>query len=198
MILIRTTIDSTNILENQIYIESESEFFNFNNIRQEALKSSYNSINNTSKIADETNSFISFIEKRLGGRATKVDGIIVTLLYEELEISKNTLVKTTFYNYFDEEIPKAILNLSTNYNSPIIFNNITNEIRKDNFTINIDSNKNITLWIYYETPNGNVIENITIPIKVNKDSKFLSYFDLRIITDNTEIRDKFSEIIQIN
>lgn len=198
LVLIRTSINVTEVLEKKRFIEFGLEKIEFDNIRIETLKSAYNTINYSRDMTTVTNSFIIFVEDKFLGRLVQFDGVSVIPYYENLIESTDTPLNVTLFNFFDSEVQRAVLNLSTDFGSPITFNNIASGTSSSTvFTLNLASNQNLTLWIFYETGSEKIVHNLTIPAEIGK-TKAVPYFDLRLVSDRGVIRDRFSDVINVN
>jgi hypothetical protein len=119
-------------------------------------------------------------------------------VYDNLRASTNTPLNVTLYNFFDAEVQRAILNLSTNFNSPITFTNVSaGAVKSTTFTLNLAASQNLTLWIFYEIPGASYVANATIPAELTK-TKAVGYYDLRLKSERGTVSDRFSETINVN
>ena len=197
LVLIRTAIDVNEILEKKKFLEAGVERMEFENIRKELPKAASNSINDTQSIANATNGFVSFAEERLIGRTVEFDGITISSLYVNLTASQAEDINVTVYNFFDESVSQVVLNLSTDFGSPVTLSDIAaDEVRETSFTVNLASTQDLTLWTYYTTPTGDIVNNITINAEIDA-TKFIPYFDIRMAGERGELRDRFIETIEI-
>ncbi len=198
LILIKTSIDISDVLEKKKFLETGLEKIEFSNIRNEIPKASFNAVNYSRNMTNTTNSFIDFVENKLSERTVQFDGAAVSSEYNNLTASTDTRLNVTVFNFFEVELIRAIFNLSTNYNLPQNFSNIpSGETRTANFTLNLASSRNLSLWIFYETSTEKIVANVTIPAEIGK-SKFVGYFDLRMASERGTIRDKFFETVDVN
>lgn len=202
LVLIKTSINVADVLEKKKFLEAGLEKTEFSNIRSEVTKAAYNAINYTGNMTNVTNSFIAFSENKLSARTIQLDGVSVDATYGNLSASTNVPLNVTVYNFFDIALPQVVLNLSTNYNSPVTFNNLgPGQTASTQFTLNLASSQNITLMLYYQTPTSpteNVVSNVTFLADVNRKTKFVDYFDLRYIDSRGELRDRFFDTVNVN
>lgn len=200
LLLIKNSINISEVLERKKFLESGLEKIEFGNIRSETLKSAYNAVNYTPNMTNVTNSFIAFTENKLAGRTVELDGVSVTAAYGNLTPSKDVPLNVTVFNFFQANLTQAILNLSTNYNSPITFTNVgSRRSAVSNFTLNLASSRNLSLWIYYAIENSeSVTANATFLADTGAKTKLVGYFDLRMIGPRGEIRDRFSDTVNVN
>ena len=198
LVLIRTAIDVSEILEKKKFLEAGLERMEFENIRKELPKAASNSINDTQSMSNATNEFILFTDNHLIDRTIEFDGISINSLYVNLTASQAEDINVTVYNFFEEELSQVILNLSTDFNSPVTLNNVAaGEVRETSFSINIASTQDLTLWAFYNTPTGDIVHNITLNAEIDA-TKFIPYFDIRMTDERGELRDRFTETLEIN
>lgn len=198
MVLIRTAIDVSEILEKKKFLEAGIEKLEFENLRREVPKAAFNAVNFSRNMTNATNSFIAFAENKFERRIVDLDGVSISSAYGTLAASTNIPLNVTVYNFFDVEVSRAVLNLSTNFNSPVTLSDIEpGKTKGAQFTLNLASNQNLTLWAFYETSTEKVVANITIPARIGKE-KFVGYFDLRMSSERGDIRDRFFETVDIN
>jgi len=198
LVLIRTSIGVGDVLEKKKFLESGLERLEFANIRGEVPKSAFNAINYTQNMTNVTNAFVSFAENRLSGRTIQLDGVTVTSAYGTLAADSDRPLNVTFYNFFDVDVSRVVLNLSTNYGAPVSFTDVPpGATRSTQFTLNLASSQNLSLWVFYETQSEKVTGNVTIPATIGK-TKFVGYFDLRMVSERGTIRDRFVETVDVN
>lgn len=196
--LIKTSINVADVLEKKKFLESGVERLEFSNIRGEVAKSAYNAVNYSLNMTNVTNSFISFAESKLSGRNIRLDGVAVSSYYLNMTASTNIPINVTVYNFFDAELSRVVLNLSTNFAAPVNTTDLQpGSILYSNFTVNSGSSQNLTLWVFYETPTERVVQNVTIPSVIGK-TKYVGYFDLKVSDDRGDIRDRFVETVDVN
>lgn len=193
LVLLRTTIDVTDVLEKKRFLEAGVEKAEFENIRSEISKSAFNAVNASQNMTNATNSFISFAELRLAARTIDLDGVSVISNYRNLTASTDTPLNVTVLNFFDTDLERVVLNLSTDFSSPVTFLDVgPGTTRSNQFTLNLASTTNLTLWVYYETPVQKVQQNITVPANIDQ-SRFVGYFDARMESERGSVRDRFVE-----
>lgn len=198
LVLIKTSINVADVLEKKKFLEAGLEKREFANLRSEVVKASYNAVNYTQNMTNSTNSFVSFLESKLAGRTVTLDGVTVNSAYGNLTASTSIPLNVTFYNFFDVDVSRLILNLSTDYNLPVNFSSIAaGTTVATQFTLNLASTRNLSLWVFYELPTEKVTANVTIPAEIGK-TKFVGYFDLRMVTERGTIRDRFFETVNVD
>lgn len=198
LVLIRTSVNVADVVQRKNFIETGLERTEFDNIRSEVIKSASNAINDTQEIANETNSFVAFAEDKLNGRTLQLDGATVIVTYENLQESTDTDLDVTLYNFFDADMLNATLNLSTDFSSPTNFNTTAaGETESAQFTLNLGSSQNLTLWVFYEVSGRQYVQNVTIPAEISK-TKSVVYADLRMTSERGTLSDRFSEVIHVN
>lgn len=198
LVLIRTSINVAEVVQRKSFIEAGLEKIEFTNVRNEVPKAAYNAMNDTDSIANQTNSFIAFAEDKLNGRTLALDGVSVIAKYDSLQESTDTDLDVTLYNFFDAEMSRAIVNLSTDFNSPTQFNNTASgSSRFAQFTLNLGSSQNLTMWVFYEVSGKTYVQNVTIPAEIGK-TRAVGYFDVRMTSERGTFSDRFSEVMRVN
>lgn len=198
LVLIRTSINVADIIQEKNYIEAGLERTEFANLRNEVPKSTYNTINNTGNMTNTTVSFIAFAEEKLAGRTLQFDGVAVISIYNTLPASTDTQLNVTLYNFFEDNMNNAIVNLSTNFNSPATFANVSSgTTRSTAFTLNLASSQNLTMWIFYDVSGVYHVQNVTIPAEIGR-SKAVNYYDLRLKSERGTISDRFAETVDVS
>lgn len=199
LILLRTSINVGDVLEKKKFLEVGVEKLEFANLRSEIPKAAFNTINATQDTTNVTNSFIAFAEDKLSARTMRLDGLSINSAYGNLSASTNIPLNVTVFNFFDVDLTNVILNLSTNFAAPVNFSNVEPRgVRSTQFTLNLASSQNLTMWVFYQTSTESVTQNITILADTTRKTKFVGYFDLRMISDRGTIRDRFSETVNVN
>ena len=98
-------------------------------------------------------------------------------------------------NYLDEDITS--LNLTFN-NTLQSFTSVgKSSVLVTNFSFNTSANINYSLVLNYSSSSFNSSENITIPVEI-ATTKFIGFFDIKIVSNRLMQRDKFTEIIVLN
>ena len=198
LVLIKTSIDVTEILEKKRFLEAGVERIEFANLRYEVPKAAYNSLNASVNMTNATNGFIAYTESKLAGKLVQLDGATFTIYYPNITASTNSNINVTFYNFFDTDVSRVIANFSANYNQPQNFSNVpAGQTRSFNFTVNTASSTNMSLWVFYEVGSESVTENITIPIDLVK-TRFVGYYDIRMTSERGTLRDRFVDTVNVN
>jgi len=196
--LVKTSINLADVLEKKRFLESGVERLEFANLREEAPRAARNALNYSLNATNVTGSFLAFAESKLASRAMRLDGVLVSAYYMNLSSSAGVPLNVTMYNLFDTQIDRAILNLSTDFNSPAITTDLAaGATFFRNFTLNLGSSQNLTLWVFYERASERTVQNITIPAVIGK-TKYIVYYDLRMSGERGDIRDRFTEVLDVN
>jgi len=194
IVVLKTSLNLTNVLESKRFLELGLERLEFQNLRSELVKVMQVSYNQTN-ISENVNNFMSFAKESFLSRATLFTGIALTAMFPNVTSGANTSLNITVMNYFDDDI--SSLNLTFNNTQQ----NFTNMARSSAFTasfvFNTTANINYSLVMRYSAPNVNSTENITIPVEIGK-TKFVGFFDVKISSIRSEQRDKFTETVVLN
>ena len=194
IVVLKTSLNLTNVLENKRFLELGLERLEFQNLRSELTKVIQVSYNQTN-ISENVNNFMSFAKESFLSRATILTGIGLTAMFPNVTSGANTSLNITVMNYLDDDI--SSLNLTFNNTQQ----NFTNMARSSAFTtsfvFNTTANINYSLMMRYRVPNTNSTENITIPVEIGK-TKFVGFFDVKISSIRSEHRDKFTETVVLN
>lgn len=195
IMMLRVSLDLSKIMENKRYLESGLERQEFQNVKDEIVKSIVISSKNTTAIASSTNSFAKFARGSLVGRTGELNGFFVHSIFPMVTAGTDTRLNVTVLNILGLDV--ATLNLSLNGSSQI-FNSVKDGTTVEtNFTFTTSSNANYTLTAYYLTAYENKTEEINIPVEIGK-SKYVGFFDLRLISERLEQRDKFTKTYTLN
>jgi len=191
LVMLRTSLSLTKIIEEKRHLELELESQQFGNVRSETLRAvniGYNEGINMTKNAED---FLKFARNSLKANAVDLNGLVVSSYFLNATASVDIKLNVTALNLLGIELRNLTLTFDS---SARIFTSIADgsSISTD-FTFNTGSNLNSTLSVYYLTSYENKTENITIPIEIGK-SKFIGFFDLRLISSRLEQRDKFTQV----
>lgn len=189
VILLRTSLNVSSVLETKKYLESGFERLEFQNFRDEISKVIQISYNQTN-ITGNVNEFVRFAKNIFGSRAMDVNGIFVESVHPAVSAATDTRLNVTVYNFLGNSL--KYLNLSLNGTERTYSEITDNRVLETSFTINAPSSQNYTLWIFYNTSTTNSSESFTIPVEIGK-RKFVGFFDVRLVSSRSENRDKFVE-----
>jgi len=194
MVLLKTSLNLTSILENKRFLELGLENLEFQNLRNEFTKTMQISYNQTN-ISSNLNNFISFSKDSFLSRATILTAIGLTATFPNVAQNITTPLNITVMNYLDEDITS--LNLTFN-NTLQSFTSVgKSSVLVTNFSFNTSANINYSLVLNYSSSSFNSSENITIPVEI-ATTKFIGFFDIKIVSNRLMQRDKFTEIIVLN
>lgn len=196
--LIKTSINLADVLEKKRFLESGVGRLEFANLREEAPRAAHNALNYSLNATNVTGSFLAFAESKLAGRAISLDGVLVSAYYLNLSASTGVPLNVTVYNLFDTELSRVALNLSTDFGAPANATDLpAGATFFRNFTVNLASSQNLTLWVFYEHAGERVVQNVTVPAVIGK-TKYVGYYDLRMSDDRGDIRDRFVDVLDVN
>lgn len=190
LIMLKVSLSLTKVVEEKRHFELGLERQQFDNVRSEVLKAVSIGYNKSSDMMKNTEDFLKFARRPLKINAIDLNGLIVSSYYSNVTANVDNKLNVTALNLLGTEL----INLTLSFNSLAnTFTSVTDgsSIQTD-FTFNTGSDVNYTLSVYYLTVYENKTENITIPVEINK-SKFVGFFDLRLISDRWEQRDKFTK-----
>lgn len=190
LMMLRVSLDLNKIMENKRYLESGLERQEFQNVKDEIVKSIVISSKNTSYIASNTNDFAKFARGSLTSRDEELNGFFVHSLFPTVTAGTDTRLNVTVLNILGAEI--VTLNLSLNGSSQMFYSIPDSGSVETNFTFTTSSNANYTLTAYYLTAYENKTEEINIPAEIGK-SKYVGFFDLRLISSRLEQRDRLTK-----
>ncbi|MDI6798498.1 MAG: hypothetical protein QMD12_00665 [Candidatus Aenigmarchaeota archaeon] len=190
--LIKTSLSTYQILEKKRYLEAGLERLEFQNAREELLRTIEYSVYQKENITKSVEDFIKFARSYFKTKTIDLNGLAAELILPNVTAETNTSLNVTILNLLGIEIQN--LNLTFSYdNSTRNFVAIRDgETVETSFIFNTSSNVNYSLSVYYLTSYENRTENITVPVEIGK-SKFVGLFDLRLKSDRAEQRDIFTE-----
>jgi hypothetical protein len=192
LLLIKSSLNLSQLIENKRFLESSLEKKEFSNIRDELVNTvelSYNK-NETENVEN----YIVYVRNRLESRAIDLKGIAVEASFKNVTDGSDTGLNVTAFNFLGETISSLKLTFSYDGSSQTFSNVADNTSRKKDFTFNTPSDVNYTLSINYITTAESKQYAIQIPIEIGK-SKFIGFFDLRM-TGLGENRDEFSKVVE--
>lgn len=194
MVLLKTSLNLTSILENKRFLELGLENLEFQNLRNEFTKTIQISYNQTN-ISSNLNNFISFSKDSFLSRATILTAIGLTATFPNVTENITAPLNITVMNYLDEDITS--LNLTFNNTLQSFASVGKSSVLVTNFSFNTSANINYSLVLNYSSSSFNSSENITIPVEI-ATAKFIGFFDIKISSNRLVQRDKFTEIIVLN
>lgn len=195
LMMLRVSLDLNKIMENKRYLESGLERQEFQNVKDEIVKSIVISSKNTAAIANNVNDFAKFARSSLAGRTGELKGLFVHSVHPSVSTGVDTRLNVTVLNILGQEV--VTLNLSLNGSSQIFSSVKDSSTIETNFTFTTSSNANYTLSAYYLTAYENKTEEVTIPVEIGK-SKYVGFFDLRLVSERLEQRDRFTQMYTLS
>ena len=192
LLLIKSSFNLAQIIENKRSIESSMERKEFLNVKDELIKTvdySYNK-NESEKIEN----FIVYVRQRLKAKAIELNGIAIEASLKDVIENSPVGLNVTIFNFLGEDIQSLNLSFSCDGSSQSLSNIPDNSSRKVDFTFT-GSNENCTLNANYSTPKESKQYKIQILVEVGKN-KFFGFFDLRMKGLTSEIRDEFLKAVE--
>lgn len=190
LVMLRTSLSLTEIIENKRYLELGLERQKFKNIRDEAIRSVEIAYHNSGNMTENVETFLRFARDLLKVEVTDLNGIIISSSFPNVTINTDTRLNVSVLNF----LGTSLINLNISFNSSS--RNFTSvedgKSIQTNFNFSTDQNVNYTLTVYYKTAYENKTEEVLIPVEIGK-SKFIEFFDLRLISSRLEQRDKFTQ-----
>lgn len=190
LIMLRISFDLTKIVERKRYFELGLEREQFENIRSETLKSISIAYHEKENITNNIENFLRFSRDSLIRETIDFNNFVVGSIYPNVTANTNITLNVSVLNFLGAEIQNLDLTFNSSTKS---FTSIADGTSTETYFIfNSSSNVNYTLTAYYLTSYENKTENISIPVEIGK-SKFIGFFDLRLISDRLEQKDKFTQ-----
>ena len=193
LLLIKSSLDLSQLIENKRFLETGLEKKEFSNIRDQLIKTvelSYNK--NDTKNVEE---YIVYVGERLRSKAIDLNGIAVESNCMNVPAGSDTGLNVTVMNFLGQTINDLNLTFSYDGLSQTASNIADNTSVKKNFAFNTNSAVNYTLTVNYTTSAESRQYSIQIPVEVGK-SKFIGFFDLRMTGLIGENRDEFSKVVE--
>ena len=195
LFLIKSGMTLTEIIERKRYLEIGLERKELVNVRDEMLNTILYSYKRNETLAIQT--YIDYIHAKLDARAIELKGVAVESSYLIVASGVETRLNVTIYNFLDTTISTLNISFSSDYNTNKSFSSIADGTSTNtNFNFTTSSNTNYTLIVYYGTALENKTYTIQIPAEIGK-SKFIGFFDLRMVTLRSESRDESTKAIDI-
>jgi len=200
MVMLKSSLNFVKIIENKRYIESGLERYQFQNVKDELEKTIQISYPNGKNITDNLNEFLKFSRQRFKSRTIELNGLFLEAYFPTIETGIDTRLNVSVLNLLGETINTINLSFSgsgvgqtqTNYT----FEDYN--ILDTNFTFNLQANVyNYTLNITYNTSSENATKIIIIPTEVGK-TKYIYYFDIRMVSNKLEQRDILESTVILN
>jgi len=200
MVMLKSSLNFVKIIENKRYIESGLERYQFQNVKDELEKTIQISYPNGKNITDNLNEFLKFSRQSFKSRTIELNGLFLEAYFPTIETGIDTRLNVSVLNLLGETINTINLSFSgsgvgqtqTNYT----FEDYN--ILDTNFTFNLQANVyNYTLNITYNTSSENATKIIIIPTEVGK-TKYIYYFDIRMVSNKLEQRDILESTVILN
>jgi len=181
LILLKNTINLSDILQNKRELEVRFEREYFSNIVNEMMETVSISYYKPSNITNNVLDFGNFIRRKMKERTQDFNFLYVGLV--TATIDNNMSVKVI--NLLNKPINAT---LSLNSSSPINYSQMTDSSSWEVY-YSITQGDNYIITIGY---NGTYEENITLNTKTNK-SVYVGFFDITLIGTKTTYKEKFQK-----
>ena len=198
MVTLKTSIDTTKLLESKRHLELSLEREQFQNIKREIYNTVSFSTNQSQNINNNVDNFVKYARNKLRVRTYDLNGMMVQIIYPTASSGVDTRINVSVLNFLGSEM--RTLNLSFSYapSANKTFSFLRDESVLDtNFTFNTVSDVNYTLTVFYSTSNTATTEVITIPANVGK-SNYILFTDIDLKGNVEEIRDKYRDVFRLS
>lgn len=191
---LKTSLSVATLVENQRHLVAGLDSLEFSNIRSEMMRSMQISYNNTSNMTNNLINFNSFLISALSAKTVQFNSLIIAAYYTNLTANTNTVMNVTVDNSLGTDL--QFLNLT--FNGTSATSSLANlNTFNTSFTINIASSTNQSLTVFYNTTTTSQTETITIPLNISH-GYYVTFFDLRYITNRGQQSDKFTYTSQLS
>ncbi|MEM7825422.1 MAG: hypothetical protein QW412_01005 [Candidatus Aenigmatarchaeota archaeon] len=167
-------------------------FFEFENLKEEVIKSVEYSVYEKENITKNLENFIEFSRSSFRRKALDFKSLI-------LEVSVPNALESNELNISIKNLLGCeiiFLNLTFN-NSAKIFESIEDgEKINTSFLFSQNQNRNYNLTIFYKTPYTQDFEELEIEVEIGKN-KFLGFFDVMIEGKNIKLKDKIMKTYEL-
>jgi len=187
MIMLKTGLNISQIMENKRYLEAGLEQMQFQNIRDEALKTVQISYYNQSGMADNLDSFMVYARQVTDTKAMDLNGVVVTASYNHSTSPYG--INITFLNLLGTTINH--LNITFNTSSNITTSISDGSIVRVNFTGSYSS-MDYTIKLFFNTSYTNKTDYMTIPFNTTK-SKMTVLIDMSLKSYRSEQKELFNQ-----
>jgi len=189
-VLIKTSLNLTKILDAKKNLEISVERLEFSNIRDGTIKTAEISAGKGDADVNDVISFLNYTRNRVKARVLNLQGVVMQTTHPKVVADQNVTMNVTFYNMLGETVNSLSISLSSDLTQNKSSSSIAdNGIFRTTFNFT-GANANQTLEFIYSTSSLTKTETFNITSQVDK-SKYNSFFDLRLIGENVEARDKF-------
>lgn len=174
--------------------DDRSLILEFENVKEEVIKSVEYSIYEKENITKNLESFVEFARNSLKRKALDFESLLVEITVPD--VLENNELNISIKNLLGCEI--VFLNITFSYdNSTKEFTRIIDgEKINTSFTFFTNQNKNYSLIVFYKTPYTQSLEEINIEVEVGKN-KFIGFFDIRLESKNARLRDKILKVYEL-
>ncbi len=193
LIMLKTSLNLLEVIENKRYLESSIDRLSFENLRSELTKTIQISYEQ-SNITENIEYFVHFSRRILNQRGFVLKAVLIQTVHPIVAAGVETRLNISILNLLGEEMLELDLDLNGSVKNYTFVSDATSVT--SNFTINTATDANYSLTVDYQTASGAYSEILSIPVELNK-SKYVALYDLQLVTDRSEQRDKIEKIIEM-
>lgn len=198
MITLKTSVDTTTLLENERHLEISLEREQFQNIKDEIYNTVSFTANQSQNINSNLDNFVEYTRLKLRVRTYDLDGLMVQTIYPAPSSGVDTRINVSVLNVLGEEIRTLNLSFSYSPSGNQTFNSLRDEATLDsNFTFNTVTNANYTLTVIYTTPTSSATQTITIPVYLGQ-SRYVLFTDLTLKSNVEETSDLYTDVFKLS
>lgn len=190
MVMLKTSLSLGKQIENKRYLEQGLEREQFKNIKREVINAVDIAYFNSSNMTRNAEDFLRFVRRSMKATTVDFNALVVESIFPNVTADVETMLNVTALNLLGVEIRN--LTLTFNSSARSFLSREDGAIIETDFRFNTSSDFNSSLTIFYLTAYENRTENVSIPIEIGK-SKFIGFFDLRLVTSGQEQRDSFTK-----
>jgi len=187
LVMLKSGLNLTKIMQNRQYMESGLERIEFQNIKSE-MEKTMQVCYGQGNMSDCLDDFFKFSKSSLNARAVDLSGYLVKSTYSYPETSPQ--LNVSVFNGLGAEM--NTLNLTLNGSSQM-FKSIQ-DVSSISTTFSISPNSDYVLTVFYNTSYENKTDTVIIPVSSGK-GKLITFFDIRMVSNRVEYRDKFTDTV---
>jgi len=189
LVMLKSGLNLTKIMQNQQYMQSGLERMEFQNIKSE-MEKTIQICYGQGNMSDCLDDFFKFSRESSKARAVDLSGYIVESSYSYPETSNQ--LNVSVFNGFGTEM--NTLNLTLNSSSQI-FRSIQ-DVSSISTTFSVSTGSSYILTVFYNTSYENKTDTVNIPVSSGK-GKFITFFDLKMVSNRVEYRDQLTDTVNL-
>ncbi len=196
LVLLKNSIDITSVIENKRSLEIGLERLEFENARNELVRTVDYSYNTSRNITGKVDDYLRFARNSFNARTTDFRVLEVAAVHPTVTSGSLTRINFTVFNLMGRELDFVNLTFSATNVSTTLSQLQDGIAVEANSTFSTTAAVNYTLTVFWNTSEGNNTEQIRIPVEVTK-SKFTGFFDVQLKSNRLKQRDKVVETIDL-